>query len=462
MKPALRLVQTVGARLRTAAANDFVRDTGKLVTGTIGGRLVALAALPLATRLYTPDDFATLATFLSIVSVSAVAACLRLDIAIPLADTDDDAANLLVLALLSALAVGVVLLLLSVAAAEPIAQALRRPDLAPYLWLIPLAVVMTASYSALQFWATRARRFGSIARTRITQALLGVGALLGLGWAGIAPLGLLIGNMLNSGAGGLGLGLAAWKRDRRSLSMVSAPGLRRSFSRNRGYAIYSAPEALANTAGIHLPVILIAAFAGAEAGFLLLATQIMAAPMALLGSSVSQVYMSRAAEEKQAGRLAPFTLNIVRRLIQIGVGPLIFVGVTAPSLFPLVFGDEWTRAGQIVTWLTPWVALQFVASPISTVLHLTGRQSLAMGLQFAGLAIRVGAVLAAGAWLPEAAVPAVAIAATAFYCLYLVIDLAAANVRAADAMRSVGVSLVYCLPWLALAALTRLLLLRVL
>lgn len=224
---ALRLLQALSSRLRIAAGNSFVRDVGKLVTGTVGGQLIALAALPIATRLYSPDDFTTLATYLGVVSIMAVAACLRLDIAIPLAEMEEDAANLLVLSIAWMLVVGLLALF---------ATLLGRPELAPWLWLVPLGVVMAASYSALQFLATRARRFGSIARTRITQTTSGAVTLLGLGWAGLAPLGLLIGNMLNIGAGGgIRLGSEALRRDPPLLAGVSKASLRDVFGGYRRY-----------------------------------------------------------------------------------------------------------------------------------------------------------------------------------------------------------------------------------
>lgn len=448
-----RLVRAVVARFQAVTASDLVRDVAKLATGTAGGRLIALAVLPVATRLYSPDDFATLATYLGVVSIVAVIACLRLDLAIPLAKTGEDAANLLVLSLLSALVIGGFMLALTLLAPTALASLLGRPQLTPYLWLVPFGVVMGAGYTALQFWATRARRFSSIARTRITQAVMGATALSGLGLVGVTPLGLLVGNMLNVGAGSFRLGLEAISRDRDLLTVVTKATLHDTLKRYRRYPIYSTPEALANTVGINAPVMLIAAFAGAEAGFLLLATQIMVAPLTLLGSSISQVYMSRAPQEMEAGRLADFTLQVVRRLVQIGIGPIILAGIIAPTLIPFLFGQEWARAGQIISWLTPWMALQLVASPISAVLHLTGRQSCAMTLHILGLLIRVGAVLVAGLWAPTYAVPATALAAAAFYAIYLAVNLHVAGIRLQDSARAITSALSYSAPWIVIGTL---------
>jgi O-antigen/teichoic acid export membrane protein len=415
------------------AEGSFFRDVAKLSAGTLGGRIIAIAALPLLTRLYSPEDFALLAVYLAIVSTIAVAACLRFEVAIPLAENDDDAAHLLVLSLSAALCVSLLVALAVVFFPSPIGILLGKPALTPFLWLVPLGILMAAGYSATQYWATRAQRFGLIAQTRVTQAGTGVAVMLGMGWLGLAPLGLLIGNMLNIGSGAMRLAAVALRRDVTQLRVIRFSGLRETLRRYRRYPIYSMPEALINVAGIQVPVIVIAAFAGAEAGFLFLAMQVMTAPMTLLGGSISQVYMSRAPEELREGRLAPFTLGIMQRLLQVGTGPLIFIGVTAPVAFLLIFGDQWGRSGQIVAWLVPWMALQFIASPVSMVMYVTGRQREMFVLTLLGLILRVGGVAIAAVWGGEAfLVIGLVIGSSVYYALVLAFVTQAAGFRFAD------------------------------
>lgn len=378
--------------LAALAGNEILRDVARLVSGTLGGRLIVLAAMPVATRLYSPSDFALLAVYLGLVSMVSIIACLRFDIAIPLAADDEDAICLVVMALgfaggIAALGFFVVLLF-----PKDLTRLLGQPGLEPWLWLVPLGIFVAAAYSALQFWATRARRFSSIAVTRVTQAVTGVSTMLALGWAGIAPLGLLVGNMLNIGAGSLRLAFDILRHDRATMARFRQKDLARIFRAYHRYPLYSTPEALANIAGLQVPILIVAAHAGAEAGFLLLAQQVMTAPMSLLGSSISQVYISRAPEELQAGRLAEFTAAILRRLTQVGVGPLILVGLIAPYAFPLIFGAEWIRAGDIVALMVPWIILQFLASPVSMVMFVVEQQRTMLLLTVSGAILRIGAV----------------------------------------------------------------------
>jgi O-antigen/teichoic acid export membrane protein len=383
------------ALIKQLGKNDFLRDISKLSFGTLFGRLIAVAALPIATRLYSPEDFTLLSTYLAIVNVIASVACLRLEIAIPTVATHKEAAHLFILSLCTVLAISSILLLLTIAFPETIIEIIGIPDLAPFLWILPLGVLMSAGYSACQYWATRAKRFHSIAITRVTQSATGVSVMLGLGWLAITPLGLLLGNMLQSGAGVLKLGHQAFTHDSKLFNKVSFKGMRTTLHKNYRYPLYSVPECLLNVAGLQIPILLIAAHAGEEAGYLLLAMQVMYIPMNLLGGSIAQVYLSRAPEKQKAGQLQSFTVSIMRQLAKIGIVPFFVIGIAAPMLFPLFFGDNWLRAGEIAQWLAPWMVLQFIASPVSMAIYIKNQYRLMLTLTLFGFLIRVVPVLLA-------------------------------------------------------------------
>ncbi|WP_165363667.1 lipopolysaccharide biosynthesis protein [Sphingobium cupriresistens] len=405
--------------------STVLRDVIQLLSGTAIGRLILLAAMPLVTRLYSPKDFELLAVYAALVGTVAVVACLRFEIAIPLAENDDDAIHLLALSLMSVAGVVALIFLLTLTLPQQIAELVGSPGTGAYMWLIALGVAMTASYSALQFWAARNRRFGAIARTRVGQATTGAVTMLGFGWLGLAPMGLLLGNMFSLGGGGLSLAAQVMRWDRAALRVLTRRGLAATLGKYRRYPIFSTPEALANVAGIQVPILMIAAMAEAEAGQLFLAMQIMAAPMTLLGASVGQVYASRAQEELRNGTLYRFTLSMMRRLFLICLVPMAAAALLAPQFFPVVFGAEWARAGVIVTWIAPWMLLQLTVSPVSMGLHVTGNQRIAMSLHVFGLALRVGSVGAAALIPGIGAVEGYATSGALFYGLCAIIVLGA-------------------------------------
>lgn len=393
MNPIARLKALINRLLPRAS---FARSVGVLAGGTAAAQAIGVLVLPVITRLYSPADFSVLAVYASILGIVAGVACLRLDIAIPLPERDEDAANLLAVALLCSTAMALLAALSVWWFPEHIVNAAGQPGLRPFLWMIPLGIWLASAYSAIQFWATRKKRFTAIARTRVGQTTgssitkLAGGLLNALG-----PFGLLLGQLIGSGAGVFGLSRTAWREDRQALRSITWPDMRRVFRAHDRFVKYSTFEAFANNGAIQLPVIIIAAVAlGPEAGYLFLAMQAMAIPLGLIGGAVSQVYLSRAPEEYRAGQLGPFTLKAIAGLMRTGVGPLLFAGIVSPVAFPIVFGTDWQRAGEMVAWMTPWFILQFVSSPVSMSLHVTNNQRTALLLQLFGFVLRVG-----GAWL---------------------------------------------------------------
>lgn len=430
----------VRRKLQLLSPSGFARSVSVLAGGTALAQLISVLTLPLITRLFTPSDFSILAVFASLLAILSVSACLRLDVAIPMPRDDDEAAQLLALALLSCTAVSTVIAIGLWLSSPRILSLLGLDSFIKFLWILPVGVWLASAYSAIQFWSTRAKIFNHIARTRVTQAVGGAAVQLGMGWLGIAPQGLLFGQLVSSSAGFLGLIRTALKRDRKIFREINTKKMKaawRSYDRFPKYATF---EAIANIAGVQLPIILIAALvAGPEAGYLMLATRAMAIPMGLIGGAVAQVYLSRASEEFRNGSLEKFSESVLSGLVRVGVGPLLAIGILAPAVFSVIFGKEWARSGELIVWMIPWFIFQFLSSPISMVMHVTKKQRQMLFLTLSGLLGRVGAVLSATYGLSGYTSETYAISGGVFYGCCLIFFSRAAGIgirKLADIVKS--------------------------
>jgi O-antigen/teichoic acid export membrane protein len=399
--------------------DSFLRATAWLSGGTIAAQLVTVAALPILTRLYGPEDFEILAVYLALLGVFSSTACLRFDIAIPVPMNDKHGADLLVAAILSAVFCSLLILIPVLIWPKEIEGMFGVPGFAKYLWLLPLGVASAGIYSALQYWSSRMNRFPLVARSRLVQAGLGVGTQVGLGVLLHSPVGLLFGHMLYKSAGSVGLGLALWKQDRSVLAAVSHTSLVRRISEYRRFPTYSTIEAFSNSSGVQIPLLLIAAFSlGPEAGFVLLAMRVIGAPMQMVGSSITQVYLAKAPGRLRKGELYEFTIAIIKPLVFFGIPLLSLIAILAPAIFEIVFGAEWRRSGVLLQWMAPWFIFQLLASPLSTIFHVTGEQRLAMNLQIFGLLFRGGVVFGVGLFASTWVAEAYAVSGAVFYAIF--------------------------------------------
>lgn len=103
--------------------------------------------------------------------------------------------------------------------------------------------------------------------------------------------------------------------------------------------------------------------------------------MVLLGTSVTQVFFPVASEEyKRTGDISDIVQNMFKRLVQIGVLPIMVIAILGKPLFGFVFGKEWLEAGIYAQIFSGYILLQFLCSPLSSIFNILNRQG--VGLLF--------------------------------------------------------------------------------
>lgn len=396
------------------AQGGFLKAVSVLVGGTAFAQIVGFICLPILTRLYSPEDYSVLGVYVAIVSILSVITCLRFEIAIPIPEQDKEAKSLLFLSLIINL-IFIAILYIFLFTIYPLIKDFHViQQLSIWIWFIPLGVFLSGLYSAFQYWSTRRRRFKDIAQTRMIQAVFGNGTTLAIGVAGGGFGGLILGQLFSFGGGLLKLGKSAYIDVHQVKKSTSIKDIIVEY---QNFPKYSTLEALANTSAIQLPLIIIATLiVGPEVGYLMLAMKIMTLPMSLLGATIAQVYYAQAAEKKQKGVLKEYTIDIIVQLQKISclipLGTLILY-----FLIPFVLGEKWYRTGEVLLWMAPWFVLQFVASPISMVMHLQGKQKQMLILTVSGLLLRIGAIFVAVTFFGSYLAEAFALSSGIFYLL---------------------------------------------
>jgi len=404
--------------------SSFVKRVGVLVGGTAIAQLVAISALPILTRLYTPESFSALAVYSSVLAMLSVVACLRFEIAIPLPHSDRTAASLCVLSMFSVIITSLIVGLFVIVIPE-VFNFVTGNKISQHLWLIPLGVLAVGMYNALQYWCTRKKKFGLISKTRITQSISGTSVKVGVGYfLNGMPAGLLIGQLIAGGMGSFSLGIHLLKHDWQLFKSLKLNYLKAAFKRFDKFPKYSTLEAFANAGSIQIPIILIAYYAvGAEAGYLMIAMQLLSAPMGLIGAAVAQVYLSEGAEQFNKNELKQFTYKTILNLAKVAFLPLLLIALASPIFIPYVLGEQWQRTGVLITWMAPWFFMQFITSPVSMSLHITGKQKIAFVLQLTGLVLRIGGVILAILINERYIGEFYALSGFVFYSVYLIVVL---------------------------------------
>ena len=340
------------------------------ISGTaMVAQLLAIAAAPVLTRLYSPDEYGAFFIVNAVSVVLAAGLALRFELAVPLPAEDAEARNLVKLAI--AAVVGLVLVALGVLVVGSPAFAAGL-DLPGSPWILVLCAPMAASvalFAVLNAVAVRERRYGAIARRQIVVAVLTVLLQIAAGVSGTGVVGLVVSTLLAQVVGAASLAFGSDLLSRRTPRETSP--LKGTFVRYRKFPYLLAPAGWLNSLGANLPVVVLGALYSTQAaGWFGLTLRIVALPASFVGTAVARVYISELAlrRRERHGTERALFLKTSRMLglVAVVLGTGLFV--LGPAAFDVVFGQEWAESGDMAQAFALGAAFQILASPLSETL----------------------------------------------------------------------------------------------
>lgn len=378
--------------------NESVRNISTLVAGTGIAQALLLAASPVLSRIFTPADFGLWALFVSFTSVFGVIAAFRYEMAIVLPKSDDDARSVFWISLLATSFTGIFLLILLLLFGSAISVRLGMEELENWLYLTPLAVILMGFYNSFNYWTTRHRRFKLNSSARISQSGMNAGLSLGVGSFIKGPAGLILGQVVGMGAAVLVFAISTFRRYPLLRKIPEHSQLKSMARKYRNFPRVNTPHAFVSTLQDSGIVFVIKYFF--ETGVLgaySFAFRVLKAPVGLIGSAVFQVFFERASKASAGGgNLRPLMWKLVRTLFLIGFVPFLILFLIAPDLFAFVFSEPYRQAGEIAKVFTPWLFLNFIMSPLSSITLIKNRQKTAFGITLTDVVFRVAAIAYGG------------------------------------------------------------------
>ncbi|WP_019673913.1 oligosaccharide flippase family protein [Psychrobacter lutiphocae] len=372
--------------------NSFARGVSVLVGGTVGSQALMILATPLITRLYTPEDFGLLAVFTAILAFFTVVSAGRYDLAIPLPEGDQDAANLAVLCICIVSTFTLLSFIFILFFSNNIALLLKSPKLANYLLLIPIGIFFVGIYQIFSKWSIRQKEFSVIAKTTLYQSLGTIA--IQLTGSSFGAISLIFGYSTGQGIGAVGLARSAFRKS--EFKTVSLKDIKSQAIRYKDFPIYSTGTALFNTASLQFaPIVFITLYGATISGLYALTLRILSMPISLVGNAIGSVFLSEAPKAKREGTLPDLIIKLHNKLALIGAFPLAILLYFAPDLFSLAFGKEWLKAGVYAQWMAPWIYLQLQWSPLSMLASVLELQRASFISQILSFSFRFGSLILA-------------------------------------------------------------------
>jgi len=369
--------ETAKRHFTPLSKRPFIANVLKLITGSTLGYLSLLLALPLLSRIYTPEAFGLFGMFWAVsVSFSAVSTG-GYEYAIILPREDKNAANLLAASVLCVCAVSSLCLIVILLTHDTLKDLFTIPGLASSILWLPFLVLILGLFNVLNFWLTRKKAFHHISIVRFIQQFSIAVAQLSIGYSTAATsTGLVVGVIAGQSAASIVLCWLAFGNDwQRLCHDISFRAIKYNVRRYCKFPRYHFFSYLFNAGREQVPFLFLAHFFSAlTVGWYTLTFKILSAPIDFARKAVTPVLMQRISEKKINGdRSSDVILSTAKHLMLAGILPVLGVVFFAPDLFTLFFGESWRASGEYARIIAPAYLFLFVLSPISSVIEVYER-----------------------------------------------------------------------------------------
>ena len=326
-------------------------DLATLLASNVAPSAIALIALPIISRLFTPEAVGIWAIFQSLLFIPGTFSTFRYELAVVVEPRDDDANAVVVLVLLLCTSLGIIATLFAIASALaglfPIANTLSMPS----------GFCLGASFTGIGLFylglsiANRTGDFKTMFRARLVYAITAVAVPIA-----IAPLSrsadlLVLGTVLGFFAGAL----PAARHILQSIRQFKSGSkgwihIRRVAAENRSFAHFTAPYTLVTQVfGFCVTSMIAVAHGPFVVGQFALMYRVLNAPASIAVNSLGQ-YVVRplvGLSHDRSAATAPI-LTTATALLALTLPAASIATVFAEDAFVLIFGSPWSLAGQFV------------------------------------------------------------------------------------------------------------------
>lgn len=377
--------------------SEFIKNIVKLTSSSVVAQILGIVFIPIITRLYSPNDFGIFQLIISISGIIAGISCLAYNFSIMLPKEDEESANLFVLCIMLIISTSIISGFILFFFPGWISDFLKVPLNSNYLIFLPIIIFLTGLSAPLNFWLSRRIRYGTIAASRMGNAITTKIIQIIGGILGPSPLGLIFGLIGGNTIANI-IMIRPMKNESIIFKKVSFNEIKKLAIRYKKFPIFTTWSSMINNVSIQVPVFMLAFFfSPVTVGYYSLANTVLNVPMSLIGEATGQVFYQKAAEEKNRIGTAKYIVKeVYRRLISIGIFPMITLLIISKELFLFVFGQNWITSGIYAEILIPWIFFVFISSPLSSLFSLHEKQHIGLSFNIILLISRFAALYIGG------------------------------------------------------------------
>lgn len=337
--------------------SSFVRNVGKLASGTAFAQIIAFITIPILSRIYSQEAFGLLALFGASVSLISSFATLKYDTALVLPKEDKDAYALLKLSNISTILITLICM---------VVMMLPIPYFEQYhglQFLIGLGVLLSVNYNNSALWNIRFKHFNHTALSSVIQSIA-IFSFQYILYRYFNLKGLVIGNLIGVLIAGIYLIVSRYF-NWYTYFKISKKEMVEQGKRYIDFPKYFTPSSAILSFSASLPILLFVKYIPlSQIGVYGMALKIISQPVRLISNSMQSVILGDMAERKNLDKpIFRWYLKILIALFGVSALVSLVLILLGDSIVSTFLGPEWIDVSLYARMLIPLLIGMMISAP---------------------------------------------------------------------------------------------------
>ncbi|MGI8315822.1 lipopolysaccharide biosynthesis protein [Halobacillus mangrovi] len=356
--------------------NKYLKNVTVMFSGAIISQIMTVLISPLLTRIYTPGELGQFTIFLTICTLILPILNARYDLLIVSVKDRIEANTLVTLSFI------ISLVILSLVSITIIIINIFTYDIFGiniiYLYFLIPFILIGSMNNILKSYMNRLEHYHLMSKVLVMRSSTQAVMQIAFGALSFNVIGLIIAYVVSYFSGFI-IQIKMFLRHYK----ISSVKLFETFVNYKNQILFSTPSIFINGLSYSIIIFLISnLYSPYEVGMYSITVRVLGLPLTFISLSFSRVFFEKAARDYNSkGEFKNLLQKTTLVLLVISIPVFILLTFISPSLFPLIFGEQWVDAGIYVSFLAPMYAIRLIVSTVSLSIIIISKQKVELLLQ---------------------------------------------------------------------------------
>jgi len=354
-------------------SNSFIKSVAVLMTGTVLAQALTYLITPVLTRIYSTEEMGDLGFYLRVVGFISALATARYELTLPIPKRNNHAFLLYKLSIKIALYV-----FLGLGVISAIYFCTKPFEKQEFLFVVLclISALFMVIINTGTNWAIRVKAFKRISNSRISNSIFSNSFRWIFGVMQFGSVGLIYATLIGyvvSSMSFLKEFFKLRKTHKKDISKTKTIVLAKEY---KDFPMINLPHVLVDLGrDLLVASLIILFFSKGVFGSYSHSYAILRIPLVVIGASIGQVLFSQCSELINKNQsIYEILKKTILFLLLFSIIPFAIIFIYGEPLFSFIFSEKWAESGRYSEIMSLWLLGNFIASTISTIPLILGKQ----------------------------------------------------------------------------------------